>query len=138
MPPKVKARRYSMSQIVPVLKDEHRQQPIPSAWRAAFCDIVESLKQDHYDVERRITNVRPISEKTAAKIANNVKAYSVRLASLPEGTWQTSVCQWMRGYWDVLIDLYSIEEGASDLVLDARVYEEGGGYVIDVHMVYVP
>ena len=43
----------------------------------------------------------------------------------------------MGNRWDVLVDLYT-EEDASDLVLEAHVYEKGTGQVFEVHFVYVP
>ena len=43
----------------------------------------------------------------------------------------------MGNRWDVLIDLYTEEEGASDLVLEAHVFEQGMGQVFEVHFVYV-
>lgn len=71
-------------------------------------------------------------------MARNVDAYGARLASLPEEAWNTSVCQWMVGYWDVLVDLFTIDEGLSDLVLAVRVYEDGVGYSFKIQSVYVP
>jgi len=44
----------------------------------------------------------------------------------------------MKGYWDVMIDLYSIEEGASDLILLVRVYEKGSSYIYEIQSVHVP
>ena len=87
---------------------------------------------------RKIIGVRPISERDAQSIAENIQDYGAQLTSLPEETWQTSVCQWMGNYWDVMVDLYTAEEGRSDLVLNVRVYEEGSAYFFDVHFVYVP
>jgi hypothetical protein len=44
----------------------------------------------------------------------------------------------MGGHWNVLIDLFTIEEGASDLVLEVKVREDGAGYSFEIHSVYVP
>jgi hypothetical protein len=44
----------------------------------------------------------------------------------------------MRGYWDVLVDLFTVEEGASDLVLAVGVYEKGSAYIFEVQSVHVP
>jgi hypothetical protein len=60
------------------------------------------------------------------------------LTSLPEATWETSACQWTGEYWDVLVDLFTIEEGASDLALAVRVYEDGSGYSFEIQSVHVP
>lgn len=127
-----------MSETVVVLKDERNQSPVPTVWRSTFSNIVEALKDGDFDTARNVVGVRPISSEEAARIAENIKGYGARLTSLPDATWETSVCQWMRGYWDVLVDLYTAEEGASDLALSVRVYEEGSDYVFEIQSVHVP
>ena len=127
-----------MRKTMHILKDEHNQSPVPSAWRGTLSAIVEAFKEGDFSLTRKVPGVRSIPEKKATRIAGNIKSYGARLASLPEDAWQTSVCQWMGAYWDVMVDLYTVEEGASDLVLQARVYEEGVTYAFDVHFVYVP
>ena len=44
----------------------------------------------------------------------------------------------MGEYWEVLVDLYTVESGRSDMVLHARVFAENDGYRIEPGMVYVP
>jgi hypothetical protein len=44
----------------------------------------------------------------------------------------------MGSHWDVLVDLWSVESGRSDMVLDARVSETNDGFLIEIHLVYVP
>ena len=127
-----------MSETVPVLKDERNQSLVPSAWRNTLFNIVEALKDRDFGVARNAVGLRPISSQDAARIAENIENYGARLTSLPDATWQTSACQWMRGYWDVLVDLYTVEEGASDLALAVRVHEEGSDYVFEVQSVHVP
>jgi len=127
-----------MKETVPVLKDEANQRPVPSVWRRTFHDIVEALKDGDFGLKREVAGVRPITAEDATRIGNNIRSYGARLTSLREETWQTSACQWMRGHWDVLVDLFTVEEGASDLALSVRVYEEGSGYVFEVQSVHVP
>lgn len=121
-----------------VLKDEDNQMPIPAVWRNTLMDIVEALKEKDFGLNRGIKGVRPVSEDDARRIANNIENYGCSLTSLPEEAWQTSVCQWMDGYWDVLIDLFTVEEGASDLALAVRVYEQESSYDFEIQAVYVP
>ena len=99
---------------------------------------MEGLKKGDFDLVRRVKGVRPISAEDALRIADNIKCYGAQLTSLPEQAWQTSVCLWMIGYWHALVDLYTVEEGASDLVLDVRVYEEGQAFAFEIFSVYVP
>jgi hypothetical protein len=126
-----------MSQAIAVLKDK-KQQPVPVIWRKTIGEIVEAFKEGDFSLSRGINGVRYISERDAAGIAENVRDYGAQLTSLPEETWNTSVCQWYGQHWDVMVDLYTVDEGASDLVLQLRVYEERGSYAFEVHLVYVP
>ena len=82
--------------------------------------------------------IRPVSVPVAEAIAVNIRDYGVNLTDLPAESWLTSVSQWMGGYWDVLVDLFSIEEGASDLTLVVRVYEVGTEYSFEIQSVHVP
>jgi hypothetical protein len=121
-----------------ILKDEKNQAQIPTAWRSTFVDIVERLKKGDFGLVQEVEGVRSISADDAIGIGDNIKRYGAQLTSLPEETWRTSVCQWMIGYWDALIDLYTVEEGASDLVLAVRVYEEGPAFSFEILSVHVP
>ena len=128
-----------MSEMVPVSMDLDSQKPIPSAWRATLSEIVEALKAGDSGLKRGIPGVQLISDDDASRIQSNIKRYGARLLSLPEQAWQTSACQWMGGYWDVLVDLFTEEEGASDLALSVRVYEKNRNeYLFDVQSVHVP
>ncbi|MCC4596065.1 hypothetical protein NRY95_15825 [Xanthomonas campestris pv. phormiicola] len=126
-----------MNKETQVLKDEENQQAIPLLWRRPLQEIVEALKQENFQLAG-IREARRLSPSDAQRIARNIENYGAHLRSLPEEAWQTSVCQWMREYWDALIDLYTLEEGVSDLVLSVRVYEIPDGYEFDVQSVHVP
>jgi hypothetical protein len=127
-----------MAEIVPILKDEENELPIPTLWRKTFSDIIEAFKDGDFHLRRGVAGVCPISEKEAARFAGNILAYGDKLVSLPEETWRTSLYRWMRGYWDVLIDLYTAREGASDLVLFVRVHEDGDRFLFEIQSVNVP
>jgi len=127
-----------MSGDVPVLKDPEGQASIPSAWRGTLCLIANAVARGDYQKLAQSAAIRPIGEALIQEISQNVRDYGVQLTDLPEDTWRTSACQWMEIYWDVLVDLFSVEEGASDLALAVRVYEEGAGYSFEVQSVHVP
>jgi hypothetical protein len=83
--------------------------------------------------------VAPADAATQKQITEYVADYGETLDELPEETWTTSVAQWTGPLWDVLVDLWTKESGKSDLVLHARVFEEGPGeYRIVVDSVHVP
>lgn len=127
-----------MSSPISVLKDAHRQMPVPFVWRSTLSRIADAFGQGDFGLDRGIVGVRPISTKDSTRIASNIERYGARLTSLPEQTWETSACQWMGEYWDVLVDLFTVNEGASDLALVVRVYEDGSGYSFEIQSVHVP
>jgi hypothetical protein len=44
----------------------------------------------------------------------------------------------MGQHWDILVDLWTAEEGRSDLVLGGKVVEGSAGPRLTIDMVYVP
>jgi hypothetical protein len=123
---------------VPAVKDESRERPIPTAWRQAFSDIVEAFVAADYGLDRGVEGVEPLSAETAMQIQDYIQDYGAILVSLPEQTWSTSVCIWSGDHWESLVDLWTREEGPSDLVLHARVTDTSQGFTISVHLVCVP
>lgn len=99
--------------------------------------MAEALKDGNFAL-RGLPGVDPLDDETATGIARSIAAYGCTLCSLPEESWHTSVCLWQHDRWGVLVDLFSVEEGRSDLVLDVDVYEEGSGFGFRAHFVYVP
>ena len=79
-----------------------------------------------------------MSEETAEQIREYIHEYGAKLVELPAASWDTSVCIWTGDHWDALIDLWTEEEGRSDLVLQVRVSEAADGYAVTIHMVHVP
>ena len=126
-----------MNRIIIPTKDK-KQQPVPHVWRKILSEMVEAFIDGDFKLSRTINGVQPVSADTAAAIEGNIQEYGISLAPLPEDTWSTSVCQWYGKYWDVMVDLYSTDEGISDLILQVRVYEGEEEYVFGVLSVYVP
>jgi hypothetical protein len=123
---------------VPVSKNSKIEGPIPSGWQPVLTDIVDVFVRQDYRLADGVFGVAPVSEETATQIREYIGDYDTRLVALPQETWNTSVCIWRHDHWDALIDLWTEEEGRSDLVLQVRVSEADSGYVVNVHMVYVP
>lgn len=78
--------------------------------------------------------LRGEAERTRSYIAD----YGATLVELPDDSWRTSVAQWHRTHWEFLADLWTAEEGRSDLVLSGRAFETEGGYRFELHLIYVP
>lgn len=131
------AKWATMHEAAPV-KDGTRSMPVPTAWRPAFHAIVDAFLDRDFMLKRGVRGVEPVSIEKADHIQDYLGTYGATLMELPDETWATSVCQWCGNHWDVFVDLWTQEEGRSDLVLSARVTERHSGFAIDIHMVYVP
>ena len=123
---------------VPVTKDSGNEGPIPSAWRSTLKNIVDAFVRHDYSVADGLAGVAPVLEETAMQIHTYIHEYGAKLVPLPQASWATSVCIWTGDHWDALIDLWTEEEGRSDLVLQVHVSEVDSEFLVTVYMVYVP
>ncbi len=124
--------------LVLAIKDTESEHPIPTAWRAVISSVVNAFVRHDYQLNAGVSGVAPVSAKTAEKIRSYIQDYGAELVDLPEETWASSVCSWQGNRWDALIDLWSLSEGRSDLVLSLEVSEDHGGFKFTIYMVYVP
>ncbi len=116
-------------------KVEGLEQPIPAAWRATLKDVVDAL------VAGRLPegdSIRSIDAKAAEVSFENIRRYPDAAGPLSEASWTTSICAWMGGYWEVLVDLTNLDGSPSDLVLHAKAYDADGHIEVEPYMVYVP
>ena len=114
-----------------------KQQPIPISWRQTFREIAAAFAAADYGLVAGVPGVEPISTETATHIQRYINDYGATLVALPEETWGSSVCIWTGHHWDALVDLWTQEEGRSDLVLHAHVTDTPI-FSVKVHLVYVP
>jgi len=124
--------------MIAAVKDEDAERPIPTVWRDIIKDIVSAFVQKDYELKSKLDFVESISKSDAAYIENNIDAYGATLVALSDETWNSSVCIWMGDCWDVIVDLWTAEEGRSDLVLRLKVTESKSDFIFKIYMVYVP
>ena len=120
------------------VKDPNGSHPIASAWRPTLRSIVNAFVRGDYALAGGVDSVAPVSKRSASQISAYIAEYGETLVELPDATWATSVSQWMGSFWEILVDLWTAESGASDMVLHAKVFEAKDGFRIEVHAVYVP
>jgi len=118
-----------------ITKDIENEIAVPQAWRPTLAAIVDALIQGGEPSLPQVTLQDP---DVWASAQESIRAYGAHLKRLPDESWSSSVCIWYGDFWNVLLDLYTEEEGRSDLVLQAHVYEVGEGYRYEVVLVYVP
>ncbi len=125
-------------EVVAPIKDGESEQPIPHAWREALASIVGALAVGDYSLASLPDCFTKPTPQDAARIQAAISDYGATITDLPVESWDTSVCIWYDPEWDALVDLWSVEEGRSDLVLHAKIREQDQGYSYAIHLVYVP
>lgn len=123
-------------------KDES-EQPVAELWRSTITRVVSrfvvgDFALEDFALEDEVPRVAPVSAATVDQIREYLEDYGATLVELDPATWDSSVCVWMGNKWEVLVDLWTEEEGRSDLVLFLFVHEEGDDHRFEVHMVCVP
>lgn len=120
------------------VKDQNVAYPVADAWRPPLRQIVKALAEGDYDLSRSIPSTAPVLKATANQIRAYITDFGEALAELPDESWDTSVSQWMGTHWEVLVDLWTVESGRSDLVLYVRVFEVDNGFRFEVDSIHVP
>lgn len=121
-----------------IKKDSEVEQPIPNEWKDALYEIVEDIRNCRLQSREVTGGSYVVDPADADRIYENIDAYGEKLARLHEESWDTSICRWMTTYWYILIDLFTVDEGASDLVLVVNGHEVERSYRFDVQSVHVP
>jgi hypothetical protein len=124
--------------LVLAVKDTELEHPIPTVWRPVISRVVNALVRHDYQLNAGVPGVVPVSAETAEQIRACIQDYGAELVDLPQETWASSVCIWQGNRWDALIDLWSLSEGRSDLVLSLQVSEDQSCIEFTIYMVYVP
>ncbi|WP_333297679.1 DUF7668 domain-containing protein [Pseudoalteromonas carrageenovora] len=120
------------------IKDLENEHPIASHWRPIIQLAVDAFSRGDFGLSTPIENIQPVPVDIALANKSYVADYGEVLISLPEETWETSCAQWMGDYWQIIVDLYTEDEGRSDLVLNGRVMEKDGNISIEIGLIYVP
>ncbi|QKE84647.1 hypothetical protein [Arthrobacter sp. NEB 688] len=112
---------------------------MPAAWRPALGEIVDQLVRGDGSQGRHIKRLEPVSDVVWSQCRDALEDYGdVDFISLPATSWETSVCQRRGERWFCHIDLWTTQEGRSDLVLEVSVREEVDGPRFTVELAYVP
>jgi hypothetical protein len=121
------------------VKDDLHEGPVPEVWRPALKAVVDSLARRDAAMGAGLPSGDPVPAEIWQQCLEAVVDYGdVTLISLPDKSWDTSVALWFGDHWRCMVDLWTEEEGRSDLVLDVDVFEDGPAYRFRVNLVYVP
>lgn len=114
------------------------EHPLPDEWRPLFRGVAEAFASGDYALkDHAIADVARPSADAAESIRRNIIAYGDTLVPLNDEVWHSSVCLWMAGYWEVILDLSTATERVSDLILLGRLYEDRSPR-LEIVSVHVP
>jgi hypothetical protein len=117
-----------------LLKDD-LEHPIPVELRSRLSALVDAFCSGNYAPNQE--GVAPIDDELARLIAENIKAYGDELTPLNNEVWARSVYRWMDDWWDLLLDLTTLNDPVSDLALHIKVLN-APDYLFVVRGVWVP
>ena len=120
------------------VKGDHAAHPVAAEWRPVLSEIVGAFARGDYSLTQPIKGLDAVPHNVAEQIRGYIADYGATLVELPTDSWETSCAQWMGNHWDVLVDLWTKEEGRSDLVLGVKVTELAGEPRFTILLVYVP
>jgi hypothetical protein len=124
--------------LISLYKDE-TERPVPEIWRPTISALVDSLVERAPTIGVGVPEVEPVPDDVCNQCFSAVDDYGdIDLMPLPPETWTSSIAAWQGDHWACLIDLWTEQEGRSDLVLEVEVREHASGFRFTVHMVYVP
>ena len=126
------------SDFIGPVKDPDSQHPVASQWRPTLSRIVSQLAKGDYSPSLGLGPSVNLPKESAEQIRQYLDNFGESLTDLPDATWATSVATWQVSHWELIVDLWTLESGRSDLVLNARVYEEDAHFRFVIHAIYVP
>lgn len=114
-------------------KNADASQPVPNVWRPSLAHLVEVILGKH-PAEAQSS----FADADLTRWRRTIADYGVMIGGVSDESWETSVAQWMDGYWEVLIDLCTPNGARTDLVVFVRVVEDASDYKFSVDSVHVP
>lgn len=116
------------------------EEPVPQKWRPAITAVIDRLVAKDYVGLARDGFVSYTDDPQDASIGMWIEDYPSRLVPLPDEAWQYSG----HGPWPdtpdaawIVVELWTAEEGRSDLSLEGSVREVNGEIVVSIDSVHV-
>jgi hypothetical protein len=113
--------------------------PVPERFRGVIADVVARVADGDYAGLKR----DGIDPHPDADLSMWIREYGDRGATvvrLPEAAWEFAEAfpaEGVPGTWFVVVDLWTAEEGHSDLSMEATVREVGDGVVVTIDDLHV-
>lgn len=116
------------------------ESPVPERWRPVLSSIIHRLVIGDYAGLAADGLVSYTDDPTDTSIGRWIEEYPATLVDLPPEAWTYSEhAPWVgqAQSWWVIVDLWTAEEGRSDLSMEATVWDDGTSIVAQVDNVHV-
>lgn len=112
--------------------------PVPERWRPLVGWLVHRLAEGEYAGLAHDGFVSRIDDPEDAGIGLWIERYPATLVDLPGEAWAFSD-HWAidEGVWAVVVELWTAEEGHSDLSMEATVWDDGTEIIVKIDGVHV-
>lgn len=114
--------------------------PVPVRWRPLLHEVVHRLVMGDYDGLAAEGLVAGSDLPESPSIGHWIEEYPGTLNDVPAEGWLHSdhwPNDWAPGSWSVVLDLWTVEEGLSDLSLEATVWDDGDTVRVRIDNVHV-
>lgn len=114
--------------------------PVPEKWRPAIVEVIDRLVAGDYVGLARDGFISCTDDPSDGSIGMWIEDYPATLVPLPDEAWQFSEYgPWANlpdAVW-IAVDLWTAEEGRSDLTLEGTVREDNGQVIVRIDNVHV-
>ena len=114
------------------------QSPLRLEWRDTLGAIIAGVKSGQYPMRSGKDTIAKVSPKTASFIASYVEDYGEVIIEQTDAAWKRSVCFWEGDKWRALVDLSTLTEPISDLVLFVDIEPRNDQNHFVIRSVHVP
>lgn len=113
--------------------------PFPERWRPIVTEVVHRLVLGDYAGLYRDGFISPNSDPAEGGVGYWIEDYPATLVDLPPEAWLH--CGWILmadgTHWAILVDLWTAEEGRSDLTMEAKLWDDGSTVSVVIDDVHV-
>ena len=118
----------------------HDVEQVPERWRLAIVEVVHRLVVRDYAGLAQDGFVRDATTTVDDSVGDWIEDYPATLVELPSEAWLHASCgkiKTERGAWWLVVDLWTKEEGRSDLSLEGTVRDDGTNVRVEIANVHV-
>lgn len=120
--------------------DANYEAPVPSEWRKTIETIVQVLNLP--EPSKAIAEIKNVfaGDNVIAISLGQIEDDPASRVWIGPKTWESSICVWQEGYWELIIDLHIDDEleEVSDLILPIKIKCAGSETHFEANFIHAP